>query len=72
MWTDVSLEGKVDSSSATRSSSLLKLDNGQVFPAAVVAHDETKGDGVVATGFEVERLLFDPEKTSMGTRPPNP
>jgi len=61
MWANLSLEGKVDSSSATPSSSLLKLDNGKVFPAAMVGDYETKGDGIVAPRLEVDRLLFDPE-----------
>jgi len=61
MWANLSLEGKVDSSSATPSSSLLKLDNGQVFPAGMVGDYETKGDGIVAPRLEVDRLLFDTE-----------
>jgi len=61
MSTDVSLEGKVDPSSATSSISLLKFDNGKVFPAAMVTDYETKGDGLIAPRLEVGRLFFDAE-----------
>ena len=73
MWANLSLEGKVDSSSATPSSSLLKLDNGKVFPAAMVTDNETKGDGLIAPGFKPGGLLFDPEINIHGnpsTQPP--
>ena len=58
MWTYVSLERKVDPSSATDSSSLLKLDNGKVFLAAKGADDQTKRDGIVASRFEPGLVFY--------------